>query len=148
MEYRKQEYLISTDKTKLDVQVIHNFLKETYWAKNVPLEVVEKSIENSICFGVYFHDDQIGFARVVTDYSTCAYIADVFILNEFRGRGLSKWLMKVIMNYPELQNLKRWMLGTKDAHSLYSQFGFSSPQHPDWLMEISNLEIYNDKTQS
>ncbi len=143
MEYQEQNYLISANKTKLDVLEIHNFLKETYWAKNVPLEVVEKSIENSLCFGVYFKDDQIGFARVVTDYSTCAYIADVFILKEFRGRGLSKRLMEFIMNYPKLQNLKRWMLGTKDAHGLYSQFGFTSPQHPDWLMEKTNLDIYN-----
>ncbi len=143
MEFRKQDYLISTDKTKLDVHVIHNFLKETYWAKNIPLKVVEKSIRNSVCFGVYYQNNQIGFARVVTDYSTCAYIADVFILKDFRGQGLAKWLMEVIMNYPELQNLKRWMLGTKDAHGLYSQFGFTAPKHPGWLMENTDLDIYS-----
>ncbi|GBD91401.1 acetyltransferase (GNAT) family protein [bacterium BMS3Abin04] len=148
MEYRKQDYLISTDKAKLDISVIHNFLKGTYWAKNVPMEIVKRSIENSICFGVYYQDNQIGFTRVVTDYSTCAYIADVFILNEFRGKGLSKWLMEVIMNYPELQNLKRWMLGTKDAHGLYARFGFTSPQHPDWLMENTDLDIYIDKSKN
>jgi GNAT superfamily N-acetyltransferase len=122
----KNEYQISTDKDLLDISIIHNYLSvESYWAKNVPKETVEKSIEHSICFGVYFNKEQIGFARLVTDKATFAYLADVFILEQHRGRGLSKWLIEVIQSHPELQGLRRWMLGTRDAHGLYEQFGWS-----------------------
>ena len=125
-ETRNGEYLISTDSSLLNVDVIHNYLtKESYWAMNIPREVVEKSISNSLCFGLYENDKQIGFARLVTDKATFAYLADVFILETHRGKGLSKWLMETIQSHPELQGLRRWMLGTRDAHALYEQFGWS-----------------------
>lgn len=122
----KDGYLISTDSFLLNVSVIHNYLsKESYWANNIPEELVEKSIDNSLCFGLYCNQQQIGFARLVTDKATFAYLADVFILSEHRGKGLSKWMMEVIQSHPELQGLRRWMLGTRDAHGLYEQFGWT-----------------------
>src|SRR5215471_5615258 len=125
-EVRKENFLISTNISKLDVDVIYHYLaEESYWAKGIPKEVVEKSILNSICFGVYDSDTQIGFARVISDKATFAYLGDVFILPPYRGKGLSKWLMQTIHRHPELQNLRRWWLGTKDAHGLYEQFGWT-----------------------
>ena len=125
-EVRKEEYLISTDFPSLNVDLIHSYLsKESYWAQNIPREVVEKSISNSLCFGVYCKDNQIGFARIVTDKATFAYLADVFIIEEHRGKGLSKWLIEIIQAHPELQGFRRWMLGTRDAHGLYEQFGWT-----------------------
>ena len=125
-EARREEYFISTDPSLLHVDIIHKYLsEESYWAQNVPGEVVERSIKNSLCFGLYEKDKQIGFARLVTDKATFAYLADVFILEEFRGKGLAKWLMEAIHAHPELQGLRRWMLGTRDAHSLYEQFGWT-----------------------
>lgn len=125
-EESKDEYLISTNSSLLNVELIHDYLsRQSYWAKDIPLEVVEKSISNSLCFGLYCNQQQIGFARLVTDKATFAYLADVFILSEHRGKGLSKWMMEVIQSHPELQGLRRWMLGTRDAHSLYEQFGWT-----------------------
>jgi len=122
----KEGFTITTDKRLLDIDVIHSYLsKESYWAMNIPRDVVERSINGSECFGVYHDQQQIGFARVVTDKATFAYLADVFILDAFRGKGLSKWLLEVIHAHPELQGLRRWMLGTRDAHTLYEQFGWS-----------------------
>ena len=122
----KDDYLISTDPSLLDVDVIYDYLSgESYWAKNIPRDVVEKSIANSLCFGVYHHNKQIGFARLITDKATFAYLADVFIISEYRGKGLSKWLIQVIHAHPELQGLRRWVLGTRDAHGLYEQFGWT-----------------------
>lgn len=119
-------YTISTDRTLLNVDMIHQYLtEESYWAAAIPYETVKRSIENSICFGVYNEEKQIGFARLITDKATFAYLADVFILTEHRGKGLSKWLMQTIQDHPELQGLRRWMLGTKDAHALYEQFGWT-----------------------
>jgi N-acetylglutamate synthase-like GNAT family acetyltransferase len=124
-EVTKDELLISTDKTLLDIDVIHAYLSgESYWAMNIPREVVERSITHSLCFGVYRDHRQIGFARLITDQATFAYLADVFILEDFRGQGLSKWLIHSIHAHPELQGLRRWVLGTKDAHGLYEQFGW------------------------
>jgi GNAT superfamily N-acetyltransferase len=124
-EIKKGDYHISTDPSLLDTDVIHSYLSlESYWAMNIPRETVERSIKNSLCFGVYHQQKQIGFTRVITDKATFAYLADVFILQEHRGKGLSKWLMETIHAYPELQGLRRWMLGTKDAHGLYKQFGW------------------------
>jgi hypothetical protein len=128
-------YNITTDVSKLDVNVIHHFLsQESYWAQKIPKDIVEKSIANSLCFGLFYKDGQtmpnsrqIGFARLVTDKATFAYVADVFILREHRGKGLCKWLMKTIQAHPELQNLRRWLLTTKDAHSLYEQLGWQKP---------------------
>ena len=122
----KDDYLISTDPSLLEVDVIYNYLSgESYWAKNIPRDVVEKSIANSLCFGLYHHNRQIGFARLITDKATFAYLADVFIISEYRGKGLSKWLIQVIHAHPELQGLRRWVLGTQDAHGLYEQFGWT-----------------------
>ncbi len=120
-------YFISNDKGLLNVSMIHDYLCNTsYWAQNIPIDVVEKSINFSLCFGVYTTDKkQVGFARMVTDRATFGYLADVFILEEHRGKGLSKWLIEVIQSHPELQGLRRWMLGTRDAHQLYEKFGWS-----------------------
>lgn len=121
-------YKIATDNSKLDINLIHQFLcKESYWAKGIPKNIVEKSISNSLCFGLFYKDAQVGFARLVTDKATFAYLADVFIINEHRGNGLGKWLMKTIHEHPELQNLRRWILTTKDAHGLYEQLGWIKP---------------------
>lgn len=134
---RQGQFLLSTDKSKLDVTTIHNFLKASYWAKDVPISVVEKSISNSLCFGVYEFDKQIGFARVISDYATFAYFSDVFILESYRGQGLGTWLIKSILEYSELQNLRTWLLSTADAHELYRQFGFKSLPLPERLMILS-----------
>ena len=137
-------FTLSTDKTKLSVPVIHTFLsKESYWAKDIPVGFVEKSIENSLCFGVYDGDDQIGFARIISDYTTFAYLGDVFILPNYRGQGLSKRLMEAIKGHPDLQNLRRWMLATADAHTLYEPFGFAELAKPDYIMEIVNIDMYS-----
>jgi len=127
---------ISTDKSLLNTEVIQNFLSGSYWAKERPLSIIKKSIENSLCFGVYLDNKQAGFARVVTDYATFAYIADVFILEEHRGKGLSKKLINAILGHPELKTIRRWMLATKDAHTLYSKFGFGLLKNPERFMEI------------
>ena len=121
----RDDYLISTDKALLDVGMIHSYLAgKSYWATNIPRELVEKSIRHSLCFGVYHQKKQIGFARLITDHATVAYLGDVFILEAYRGRGLSKWLIASIHDHPELQGLRRWLLATKDAHGLYEQFGW------------------------
>lgn len=139
----KGDFIISTDKTKLDVVLIHRYLcTESYWAKNIPMQIVEKSIEGSFCFGIYHKDKQAGFARVITDHATFAYLADVFVVEKYRGRGLSKWLMEVIMNHPGLQGLRRWLLATKDAHGLYAQFGFTPLDKPERIMGLKPFEEY------
>lgn len=139
--FRKGNYLISTDRSKLDFKVIQGYLSRSYWANKRKPEVTKLSIKNSLCFGVYFKKTQIGFARVITDYATFAYLADVFILEEFRGRGLSKWLMEIILNYGEVQNLRRWFLATKDAHGLYKKFGFTSLKEPEKIMEMFRKDL-------
>ncbi|MDP1799734.1 MAG: GNAT family N-acetyltransferase [Bacteroidota bacterium] len=137
------DHLFSSDKTKLQLDVIHNYLsKESYWAQNMPIELVKKSIEGSICFGVYLKDKQIGYARVVTDGATFGYLADVFILEAYRGKGLSKQLMQFIMAHPDLQGLRRMMLATKDAQGLYKQFGFTALAMPERIMEIKFFDKY------
>ncbi len=137
------EVTISTDKAKLDLNLIYTFLhNDSYWAKGIPFELVQKSIKNSVCFGVYVEEKQIGFARVITDNATFAYLADVFIVDEFRGKGVSKQLMKFIKSHPDLQALRRWMLATADAHGLYEQFDFKNLSHPERMMEISKQNFY------
>ncbi len=135
---------ISAERRLLDVLMIHRFLsEEAYWSKNIPLDVVQRSIDHSACFGVYLDGQQVGFARVVTDYATFAYLADVFVLPDYRGRGLSKQLMAYIMAYPALQGLRRWMLITFDAHGLYEQFGFQpTTENPQNTMFIKPFEAY------
>lgn len=137
------DYLFSTDKTKLQIEKIHRYLsEESYWAQNIPLHTVSSAIKGSVCFGVYVQGEQIGFARVITDRATFAYLADVYVLEEHRGKGLSKELMKFILNYEGLTSLRRFMLATKDAHGLYKQFGFSSLAEPQRFMEIKAFENY------
>lgn len=126
---------ISTNKLKLQVEVIHGFLTETYWAKGRTLEEVKKTIDHCYCFGVYLNEKQIGFARVATDYTVFAYVMDVFILSDYRGKGYSKQLIEAIHTDPKLQTCKVWMLKTADAHHLYKQFGYSELQHPEKVME-------------
>lgn len=138
----QNRFSISTDKSKLDLDVIHNFLSNSYWAKNIPFSVVQKCIDNSFCFGVYEGNKQVGFARVITDYASFAYFSDVFILEEYRGFGLGKWLIETIMAEPDLQGLRRWLLATKDAHWLYRQFGFEELKTPEWFMEIFRADVY------
>jgi GNAT superfamily N-acetyltransferase len=139
----KDEFTISTEKQRLNLDVIHKFLSEdSYWARERSIEQTKTAIENSICFGLYDGDKQIGFARVVSDKATFAYIGDVFVLNEYRGRGLSKWLMQVIVDHPELQGLRRWVLATKDAHGLYEQFEFAQLRYPERWMEKTAPNAY------
>lgn len=136
MEITRGEFLISTDRSRLDFKMIQRFLVEdSYWACERTPEQTATAIENSFCFGVYHEEIQVGFARVVSDRATFAYLGDVFIIEEYRGRGLSKWLMGAIIGHPELQGLRRWVLATRDAHSLYEQFGFHQLVHPDRWME-------------
>jgi len=133
--WERGEYTISTDKARLDVGVIHGFLNSSYWAAGRTIETIQRSIDNSLPFGVYKGDQQIGFARVITDYATFAWIADVFILVAFQGQGLGNWLMEVIITHPDLQGFRRWVLATKDAHELYRKFGFSELKLPERWME-------------
>jgi GNAT superfamily N-acetyltransferase len=135
-EWQRGEYAISTDDQRLDIPVIHDFIaNESYWAQGRTIEVVQRALNNSLNFGLYQDQQQVGFARVVTDYATFAWIADVFVLPEHRGRGLSKWLMEVILSHQELQGFRRWVLATKDAHSLYARFGFIPLHRPERWME-------------
>ena len=144
----KNDFIITTDKSILDITLIHQYLSnESYWAKNISLAIVTKAIEGAFCFGVYKKATaekiiQVGFARVITDKATFGYLADVFIIEAYRGIGLSKWLMEEIMNHTELQGFRRWMLGTKDAHGLYQQFGFKLLENNARIMGLSLLEAY------
>ena len=143
MEITRGEFTISTDKSRLHFDVIQSFLaKESYWAKKRTPEQTKTAIENSICFGLYHNDRQIGFARVVSDQATFAYLGDVFVLEEFRGQGLSKWLMETIIAHPELQGMRRWLLATRDAHGLYEQYGFGPLMRPDRWMELTAPDAY------
>jgi GNAT superfamily N-acetyltransferase len=137
-----QEYEFSSDKKHMDVDAIHSYLLRSYWAENVPYDVVSKAIENSLCFGVFYKQSQIGFARLITDSATFAYLADVYILEEHRGKGLSKALMKTIIKHPQLQGLRRMVLATYDAHTLYEKFGFKQLTKPETFMELWKPEIY------
>jgi len=140
-EWTRGEYVISTDPRRLDLATVHAFLARAYWSVGLPREVLERAVEHSLVFGLYCAAGQVGFARVVTDYATFAYLADVFVLEECRGRGLGKWLVEVAVTLPELQGLRRWLLATADAHDLYRQFGFTDAT-PGRLMEIVDLDVY------
>jgi len=143
MEYRRGEFLISTSHERLSLDVIHGFLTDCYWANGIPREVVLRSIEHALCFGVYDGKGaQIGFARVISDFATIAYLGDVFVLETHRGRGLGKWLMECIIQHPALQNLRRWILTTRDAHGLYSQVGFAPVKAPERFMERHRPDVY------
>jgi GNAT superfamily N-acetyltransferase len=142
-EWQRGEFIISTDRDRLQTDAIHKFLsEESYWAQKRTKEQTERAIKNSLPFGVYKGENQIGFARVVTDYATFAYLGDVYILSEFRGQGLSKWLMETIAGHPDLQGFRRWVLATKDAHTLYEKYGFTPLKHPDRWMEKAAPDAY------
>jgi len=131
-------YTISTDKSKLDISLIHKFISTSYWAKGRSLDNVKKSIDNSICFGIYEDKKQVGFARIITDYVVFAYLMDVFIIEEYRGLGISKLLLENIFDDERFKNIKKWMLATKDAHNLYRIFGFNSITEPEKFMQKSS----------
>jgi N-acetylglutamate synthase-like GNAT family acetyltransferase len=145
LEYQKENLTISTNPTKLDFDFIHKCLNESYWAKGIPLEVVKKSVTNSIPYGVYEKDKQIGFARLITDKATFAYLADVLITADYRGNGFSKWLMECIMKNPEIQDIRLFLLATQDAHTLYQKYGFMPVAEPKRFMEIFKPNIYQQK---
>ena len=137
-ERERKEFVISTDPARLDVDAVHAYLTRSYWASGVPKDVVAKSLEGSLCFGLYKGSYQVGLARVITDKATFAYLCDVYVLEDYRGLGLGKWLMSVVQSHPDLQRLRRFVLITRDAHGLYEQFGFSGLKEPDRYMEIKN----------
>ncbi|GAD88756.1 putative acetyltransferase [Vibrio halioticoli NBRC 102217] len=138
-----QGFRISTDNDELDFNVIYHFISESYWAKDMPKHTLLKALSNSFCFGLFENSGvQVGFARLITDKATFAYLADVFVLESHRGQGLSKWLLQTILEHPDLQGLRRIMLATKDAHSLYSQYGFEEIENPEMLMQIWHPDVY------
>ncbi|MGA3038046.1 MAG: GNAT family N-acetyltransferase [Vulcanimicrobiaceae bacterium] len=142
--WSRDGYTISTDQAKLNVDAVFNYLsKESYWATGIPRDVAERSLRNSLCFGLYRDEVQAGFTRVVTDYATMAYIGDVYVLPEHRGHGLSKWMMECVLAHPELQHLRRWILVTRDAHELYRKFGFTNLKRPEGYMELHRSDIYH-----
>jgi len=147
-ECRRGEFTISTDAARLDLNVIHEFLTTSYWAAGIPADVVKRSIEHSLPFGIYQEERQIGFARVITDYATFAYLADVFVIEAYRGQGLAKWLVEVIVAHPRLQGLRRWMLATRDAHALYSKVGFVELKSPEDWMECRFADVYAKSSPS
>lgn len=142
------QFTISEDKTVLDVDFIHRELAASYWAKAIPKSIVQRGIENSMCFGIYADGKQVGFGRVITDKATFAYLCDVIITEAYRGKGAGKMLMSYIMAHPDLQNLRRFTLGTLDAHELYKHFGFGPPRYPERQMEISVPGIYESLSKS
>ena len=142
-EWQNGEFTISTKLERLQIDVIYKYLtEESYWAKERSFQQTVTAIKNSLPFGVYKGENLIGFARVVTDYATFAYLGDVFILKEYRGKGLSKWLMGIIINHPDLQGFRRWVLATKDAHALYKKFEFAALRHPERWMEKTAPNAY------
>lgn len=142
LAWKRGSFEVDTDPRRLDLDVIHGFLSTSYWAGGIPRDVVERSIRGSLCFGVYDGPAQVGFARAISDRATFAYLADVFVLESHRGRGLAKWLMACIKGHPDLQGLRRWSLATRDAHGLYRQFGFGPPSDPSVGMEIVDRNVY------
>ena len=145
LEKRFSDYFVSSDPKKLDLKFIHYWLaNESYWSKNIPFNVLQRLVENSLCFGVYHESGkQVGFGRVVTDYTTFAWLTDVFIIEGYRGLGLSTFLMEVILNHPELQILRRWLLGTDLAHGLYRKFGFEELDHPENFLTLHRSNMYS-----
>ncbi|MDP4149501.1 MAG: GNAT family N-acetyltransferase [Bacteroidota bacterium] len=143
MQWQKDEFVISTDPARIDIPYVHAFLStKSYWAGGVPIEIVRASINGSLCFGMYAGERQVGFTRVITDKATFGYLADVFIDEGYRGRGLSKWMMETILGHPELQGFRIWQLSTRDAHGLYEQFGFEVPADPRRIMRRNDPDIY------
>ncbi len=144
LNLQKGAFQLSTDLNRMDLTVIHDFLaNQSYWARKIPFEIVQKSVQNSLNFGIFQGETQVGYARVITDYATIAYLGDVFVLPAYRGQGLSKWLMATIMNHPDLQGLRRWLLLTADAHGLYQQFGWNPIDKPERCMEKWKPNYYD-----
>jgi GNAT superfamily N-acetyltransferase len=141
-------YEITCDAERLDVDAIHGFLSQSYWSADIPRAVVERAIANSLCFGVFYERAQVGFARVVTDKATFAYLADVYILPEHRGKGLSRRLLERVVRHPDLQGLRRMLLATRDAHGLYAKFGFKPLARPERIMEIHEPSVYSSSVKS
>ncbi|RJS20788.1 GNAT family N-acetyltransferase [Corallococcus sp. H22C18031201] len=143
-QWTRDGFVISTDRARVDVTRVHQFLQTSYWAAGIPLEVVQRACANSLPFGIYARDsgELVGFARVTTDFATFAYIADVFVSESTRGLGLGKWLMTCIMAHPELRGLRRWLLATRDAHGLYAQSGFKPLGNPSTFMEVNTPDLY------
>ena len=141
-EWRRGEFTLSTDPARIDVDLVHRFLTASYWAEGIPREVVARSIEHSLCFGLYHGDRQIGLARVITDRATFAYLADVFVVDEYRGRGLAAWMLDVFQAHPDLQGLRWWLLATRDAHDLYRKAGWKALERPERLMERRFRDVY------
>lgn len=143
MEIEDKGFIFSDDRQKIDPIAVHHYLStQSYWAKDIPLEIVQRSIDNSLCFGIYRERQQVGFARWITDKATFGYLADVYVLAQYRGQGLSKKLMSLMLFHKDLQGLRRYMLGTLDAHGLYAQFGFKAIEHPERLMGIAVPDPY------
>jgi GNAT superfamily N-acetyltransferase len=141
-EWTRDGFTISTDPARIDLEMVHGFLAGSYWATGIPREVVRRSMEHALCFGVYHGDRQVGFARVISDRATFAYLGDVFVLDAYRGRGLAAWLLEVIQAHPELQGLRRWVLLTRDAHDLYRKAGWTPLAAPDRYMERWFKDVY------
>ena len=144
-EWTRGGYTISTDPARVDVDVVHGFLRESYWSPGIPRETVERAIAGSLNFGVYQGEAQVGFARVATDYATFGYVMDVFILPEHRGKGLSVWLMQTMLAHPRLRGFRVWRLATRDAHGVYAKVGFTPVANPANLMEINNPDVYHNQ---
>jgi len=142
MEWRNGDLTISDDRSRMDREGVHAFLADSYWARGIPREIVDRSIDNSLCFGLYENGRQIGFARVITDYATFGYLSDVFVLESHRARGLATWLMRVVLGHPDLRGLRRWVLVTRDAQELYRKLGFRDLEDPSRYMEIVDRDAY------
>ena len=146
MEWHDGEFCVTTERERISVDTVYRFLtSEAYWSKGIPRATVERSLDNSLCFSLFRGGDQIGFARVISDHATIAYLGDVFVLAEYRGRGLSKWLMKCVMSHPDLQGLRRWILLTGDAHGLYARSGFTPLAEPHRWMQRHDPTVYLPK---
>lgn len=146
MELTKGGYSITTDRQRLDLDAIHAFISRSFWAEGIPKETMARAIDNSLCFGVFDGANQVGFARVVTDRATYAYLCDVYVLESHRSLGLGKWLMEAVMAHPDLQGLRRFQLVTRDAHGLYERHGFGTPANPERHMEIFRHGMYLERS--
>jgi len=142
MEWTRGNFTVTCDKSRLDRGVILDFLASSYWAAGVPAAVIDRAIDGSLCFGLLDGDRQVGFARAISDRATLAYLADVFVLEDYRGKGLGRWLVECVLSHPELQGLRRWMLGTRDAHGLYRKLGFTPLKKPEIFMELHDPDVY------
>jgi GNAT superfamily N-acetyltransferase len=144
VEERRDRFVVTTDPSRIDARAVHAYLEQSYWAAGIPLSVVERAIARSLCFSVLDGDRQIGFARVVTDAATFAYLCDVYVLEEYRGYGLGEWLIRTVAAHPDLQGLRRFLLMTRDAHGLYAKVGFALIARPERCMEIVRPDIYKN----